>query len=100
MAWHLTAARRDVVVLKMLGKALRALDEAPVGARRREARLWIERAIEVSRALPAPAASPLEQARLEAVEAVLDRIAARLDPDAGSRGRRRRLTKVRSEARP
>lgn len=80
MAWHLTAARRDAVVLEMLGKALRALDEAPVGARRREARLWIDRAIEVSRTLVEPAPSPMDQARREAVQAVLGRIAARLDP--------------------
>ncbi len=99
MAWHLTAARRDAVVLEMLGKALRALDEAPLGERRREARLWIDRAIEVSRTLAGPDASPLEQARQEAVEAVLDRIAIRLDPEIGPRGRRRRLTTARSAAR-
>lgn len=99
MAWHLTVARRDAVVLEMLGKALRALDEAPVGHRRREARLWIDRAIEVSRTLAGPDASPIEQARIKAVEAVLDRIAVRLCSDIGPRGRRRRLTTARSAAR-
>ena len=85
MAWHLTAARRDAVVLEMLVKALHALEEASAGARRRQARLWIERAIEVSHALPERTASPLDQARLEVVEAVLERIAERLDMAARPR---------------
>lgn len=81
MAWHLTEARRDAVILDLLGKALRALDEDNGGGGRREAHLWIDRAAEVIRNLAVFSSSPGEQARLDAVEAVLERIAAHLERD-------------------
>jgi hypothetical protein len=78
MAWHLTSERRDAVVLQLLGKALHALEEGADEDRKRVARLWIERATEVIRNLSDPEPSPIEKAQLDAVEAVLAKISARL----------------------
>jgi hypothetical protein len=82
MAWHLTAERRDAVVLQLLGKALHALEDGADEDRKRVARLWIERATEVIRNLSGPDSSAAEKAQLCAVEAVLEKISARLRDEA------------------
>ena len=85
MTWKLTAERRDAIVLQLLSNALEALEEPAQRDRRRVARLWIERTTEILRETSNLAPSRFHRERQDAVAAVLDKIALRLQQSGSGR---------------